>query len=111
MKHRKGLLSGIAIAASIAMAAGLSGCSGGEGDADAELEDSYTYATDTPFVPFAFKKDGEYTGCDVDLITAIADAAGFEREQEVTNSDGIVPGLQTQSFDLPVPRVSIADER
>ena len=111
MKHRKGLLSGIAIAASIAMAAGLSGCSGGEGDAEAELEDSYTYATDTSFVPFEFKEDGEYTGFDIDLITAIADDAGFELEQEVTNFDGIIPGLQTGSFDLAVAGISITDER
>src|SRR5699024_3565301 len=90
MKHRKGLLSGIAIVASIAMAAGLSGCSGGEGDAEAELEDSYTYATDTSFVPFEFKESGEYTGFDIDLIT---------------------PRVKTGSFDLAVAVISITDER
>ena len=108
---RKRLFSGIAIAASLALTAGLSACSSGSDDEDAPLEDSYTYATDTSFVPFEFKKDGKYVGFDIDLITAVADEAGFELKQEVTNFDGIIPGLQTGSFDLAVAGISITDER
>lgn len=111
MNYRKSLFSGLAIAASLAMTAGLSACSSGESDDDSPLEDSYTYATDTSFVPFEFKKDGEYVGFDIDIINAIADEAGFELEQEVTNFDGIIPGLQTGSFDLAVAGISITDER
>ena len=108
---RKRLFSGIAIAASLALTAGLSACSSGSDDEDAPLEDSYTYATDTSFVPFEFKKDGKYVGFDIDLITAVADEAGLELKQEVTNFDGIIPGLQTGSFDLAVAGISITDER
>ncbi|WP_206746992.1 transporter substrate-binding domain-containing protein [Brevibacterium epidermidis] len=108
---RKRLFSGIAIAASLALTAGLSACSSDGGDEDAPLEDSYTYATDTSFVHFEFKEDGKYVGFDIDLITAVADEAGFELKQEVTNFDGIIPGLQTGSFDLAVAGISITDER
>ncbi|TGD12994.1 amino acid ABC transporter substrate-binding protein [Brevibacterium sp. S111] len=97
--------------AQLALTAGLSACSSDGGDEDAALEDSYTYATDTSFVPFEFKEDGKYVGFDIDLITAVADEAGFELKQEVTNFDGIIPGLQTGSFDLAVAGISITDER
>lgn len=111
MNYRRSFFAGLAITASLAMTAGLSACSSGESEAEAPLEDSYTYATDTSFVPFEFKKDGEYVGFDIDIINAIADEAGFELKQEVTNFDGIIPGLQTGSFDLAVAGISITDER
>lgn len=111
MSYRKPFFAGLAMIGSLAMVAGLSACSSGEDDADAPLEDSYTYATDTSFVPFEFKKDGKYVGFDIDIINAVADEAGFELKQEVTNFDGIIPGLQTGSFDLAVAGISITDER
>ncbi|ALX50577.1 glutamine ABC transporter substrate-bindnig protein [Lentibacillus amyloliquefaciens] len=68
-------------------------------------------ATDSSFVPFEFKEDGEYVGFDIDLINAIADEAGFDIELEVTNFDGIIPGLQTGSFDIAIAGISITEER
>lgn len=76
------------------------------------LEGSYTVASDTSFVPFEFKDDdGNYTGFDIQLINAIADEAGFEIELETTNFDGIIPGLQTGSFDIAIAGISITEER
>ncbi|SFD39690.1 glutamine transport system substrate-binding protein [Lentibacillus persicus] len=86
--------------------------SGGSGDeSSGELKDSYVLATDSSFVPFEFKEDGEYVGFDIDLINAIADEAGFDLEMEVTNFDGIIPGLQTGSFDLAIAGIGITEER
>ncbi|SFA83368.1 amino acid ABC transporter substrate-binding protein, PAAT family (TC 3.A.1.3.-) [Lentibacillus halodurans] len=84
----------------------------GEGSDDGnELNDTYTVATDSSFVPFEFEEDGEYVGFDIDLINAIADEAGFDIELEVTNFDGIIPGLQTGSFDIAIAGISITEER
>ncbi|WP_082684159.1 glutamine ABC transporter substrate-binding protein [Lentibacillus amyloliquefaciens] len=92
-----------------------SGDSGGDSGDDSgessELKDSYVVATDSSFVPFEFKEDGEYVGFDIDLINAIADEAGFDIELEVTNFDGIIPGLQTGSFDIAIAGISITEER
>ncbi|WP_010529969.1 transporter substrate-binding domain-containing protein [Lentibacillus jeotgali] len=88
-----------------------SGDSEGDSSDDSSLKDSYTVATDSSFVPFEFKEDGEYVGFDIDLINAIADEAGFDINLEVTNFDGIIPGLQTGSFDIAIAGISITEER
>jgi glutamine transport system substrate-binding protein len=62
-------------------------------------------------VPFEFYEDGEYVGFDIDLINAVADEAGFEIELETTNFDGIIPGLQTGSFDIAIAGISIREDR
>ncbi len=90
----------------------LAGCGGGDGDdAAAELQDSYVVVTDTSFVPFEFEEDGEYVGFDIDIINAIADRAGFEIELETTNFDGMIPGLQTGTFDVAIAGMTITEER
>src|SRR5699024_704260 len=75
------------------------------------LQDSYVVASDSSFVPFEFYEDGEYVGFDIDLINAVADEAGFEIELETTNFDGIIPGLQTGSFDIAIAGSSIREDR
>ncbi|UOR11330.1 glutamine ABC transporter substrate-binding protein [Halobacillus amylolyticus] len=92
---------------------GLAACGSGDesSGSDGELKDKYTVATDTGFVPFEFKEDGEYTGFDIELIKAIADEAGFEIELAPTNFDGIIPGLQTGKFDIAIAGIGITEER
>lgn len=82
-----------------------------EASAENGLKDTYVVASDTSFVPFEFKEDGEYVGFDIDLIHAIADEVGFEIELETTNFDGIIPGLQTGTFDIAIAGISITEER
>lgn len=97
------------------LTAALAGCGGGEGSDGGEgeggLQDTYTVASDTSFVPFEFKEDGEYVGFDIDIINEIADRAGFEIQLETTNFDGIIPGLQTGTFDIAIAGITITDER
>ncbi|MGC0144699.1 transporter substrate-binding domain-containing protein [Pseudactinotalea sp. Z1732] len=96
-----------------ALALGLAACGddGGNGGADADLEDTYVVASDTSFVPFAFEEGGEYVGFDMDMINHIADEVGFDVQLETTNFDGIIPGLQTGSFDIAIAGITITDER
>lgn len=82
-------------------------------DGDYDLNDSYTVVSDNSFVPFEFMEDGELVGFDIELITAIAEEAGFEIDGEIetTNFDGIIPGLQTGQFEIAVAGISITEDR
>ncbi|MGO3904793.1 MAG: transporter substrate-binding domain-containing protein [Microbacterium gubbeenense] len=119
MNSTRRITSTAAIAATVLLAAGLAGCSGGgddggEGGGDGGgLEDSYTVATDTSFVPFEFQEEegGDYVGFDIDIINEIADRVGFEIELETTNFDGIIPGMQTGTFDIAIAGMTITEER
>ncbi|MGO1539718.1 MAG: transporter substrate-binding domain-containing protein [Leucobacter sp.] len=107
----------IAAFAALALSAGFVGCAsddgGGEGGGDAggEIKDTYTVATDSSFVPFEFEEDGEHVGFDMDIVNGIAEEVGFDVELEVTNFDGIIPGLQTGTFDIAIAGITITEER
>lgn len=117
MQFNKRRYTAVAAFAAAALGAGLVGCSNDAGgddsgeDAASGLEDSYTVATDSSFVPFEFEEDGEHVGFDMDIVHGIADKAGFEVDLEVTNFDGIIPGLQTGSFDIAIAGITITEER
>ena len=119
MNSTRRITSTAAIAATVLLAGGLAGCSsggddGGDGGGDGGgLKDSYTVVTDTAFVPFEFQEEegGEYVGFDIDIIKGIAERAGFEIQHENTNFDGIIPGLQTGTFDIAIAGMTITDER
>ena len=104
--------STIAVLGASALALGLAACGdGGDGGAEGELQDSYVVVSDTSFVPFAFEEGGEFVGFDMDMINTIADRVGFEIELETTNFDGIIPGLQTGSFEIAIAGIGITEER
>ncbi|HJG80576.1 MAG TPA: transporter substrate-binding domain-containing protein [Brevibacterium senegalense] len=116
MTHRKRKHLTMATAGIAALALGLSACGGGGdaeagGDPEGNLEDTYVVASDTSFVPFAFDEDGEYVGFDMDIINELAERVGFEIQLETTNFDGIIPGLQTGSFDIAIAGIGITEER
>jgi len=68
-------------------------------------------ATDTAFVPFEFKRDGKYTGFDIELWEAIAKEAGFKYELRPMDFNGIIPGLQTRNIDAALAGITIRDDR
>lgn len=109
-----------AAASTLVLVSGLAACGGDEGGGDGGsggegggLADSYTVVTDTGFVPFEFQEEegGEYVGFDIDIVNEIADRVGFEIEHEATNFDGIIPGLQTGTFDIAIAGMTITEER
>ena len=121
MQQYKRRHSSLAALAVMGVAVALVGCSSDNGggtsgettdnEAGGNLEASYTVATDSGFVPFEFEQDGEHVGFDMDIIQAIADEVGFEIDLQVTNFDGIIPGLQTGSFDIAIAGITITEER
>lgn len=105
-----------AAASAITLALALSGCGSSDGSdvgsgGDAEIQDSYVVVTDTSFVPFEFEQDGEYVGFDIDIINTIAEEVGFEVDLQTTNFDGMIPGLQTGTFDIAIAGMTITEER
>ena len=68
-------------------------------------------ATDTAFVPFEFKQDGEYTGFDIELWQAIAQEAGLTYRLQPMDFNGIIPGLQTRNIDAALAGITIRDDR
>ncbi|MEB3214260.1 MAG: basic amino acid ABC transporter substrate-binding protein [Leptolyngbyaceae bacterium] len=69
-------------------------------------------ATEPAFPPFEFQADdGSYDGFDIDLMNAIADAAGFEVQYESLPFDGIIPALQAGTVDAAISAMTITEER
>ncbi|MCH4826469.1 MAG: transporter substrate-binding domain-containing protein [Planococcus sp. (in: firmicutes)] len=79
-----------------------------DGGSDAK---TYKVGIDTTYPPFEFEVDGEYTGIDIDLITAIAENQGFEIEFSPMDFGGIIPALQADQLDVAIAGMSITDER
>lgn len=100
-----------AVTSTLLLAGTLAACGGSTDQAGGDLQDTYVVATDTSFVPFEFKEDGEYVGFDIDIVNEIADRSGFEIELETTNFDGIIPGLQTGTFDIAIAGITITEDR
>ena len=71
----------------------------------------YTVGIDTTYPPFEFEENGEYTGIDIDLITAIAENQGFEIEFSPMDFGGIIPAMQAGQLDVAIAGMSITDER
>lgn len=84
---------------------------GGASEAD-ERPDSIVVATDATWPPMEFlNEDREIVGFDIDLMNAIAEAAGFEVEFRNTAWDGIFAGLATGEYDAVISSVTITEER
>lgn len=72
---------------------------------------TYRVGIDTTYPPFEFEKDGEYTGIDIDLITAIAEDQGFEIDFKPMDFGGIIPAMQAGQLDLAIAGMSITEDR
>ena len=83
---------------------------GGSQEADDVLV--VTVATDATWPPMQFiDENRELVGYDIDLMRAIADAAGFRVEFKNTAWDGIFAGLATREYDAVISSVTITEER
>ena len=110
-----------------ALALAVSGCAassdsgseeGGSTEAASSLQEIQeagvlTVGTEGTYKPFSFHSDGngELTGYDVEVITAVGEKLGVEVEFEETQWDAIFAGLEAGRFDAIANQVSITDER
>ncbi len=71
-----------------------------------------TVATDATWPPMQFVDENrQIVGFDIDLITAAAEAAGFEVVIQNTAWDGIFAGLANNDYDAVISSVTITEER
>ncbi|MEW6525010.1 MAG: basic amino acid ABC transporter substrate-binding protein [Bacillota bacterium] len=69
--------------------------------------------TEAAYAPFEFvnEKTREIEGFDIDIIKAIAEAAGFRVEVKNIDWDGLIPALSLKEVDLVISAMTITDER
>lgn len=102
----------------------LSACGGDSGSGDSAdgggdnklglvTPGTLTVCADVPFPPFAFEKDGEYTGFDMELTTAIAEGMGLEQAVKDIGFEGLQSGsaLAAGQCDIGAAAMTITEER
>jgi len=73
---------------------------------------SFVFASDATWPPMEYVDDnGDIVGFDMDLLEAVAKAAGFEYEVKNTGWDGIFAGLANGAYDAIISSVTITEER
>ncbi|HHW06282.1 MAG TPA: basic amino acid ABC transporter substrate-binding protein [Clostridia bacterium] len=87
--------------------------SGGDGAASQGGEKVYIVGTEPTFPPFEYidENTGEIVGFDIDLIKAIADAAGIKVEVQSLGFDGLIPALQAGNIDIVIAGMTVNEER
>lgn len=86
----------------------LMGCGDSEKDATATTKASVAALNNYP--PLIFKKDGELTGFEYDILKAISGEEDLALEFKEMKFDGFIPGLQSNQVDIASSLV-IRDER
>ncbi|WP_294911281.1 ABC transporter substrate-binding protein [Tatumella sp. UBA2305] len=59
-----------------------------------------TYGTAATFMPFEFVKNGQLTGFDIDLITALSKKIGLTPAPQQMSFQGLIPALQGKRLDM-----------
>lgn len=70
-----------------------------------------TVGTSLTAPPLGFMKDGQPTGFDTDLVTALADKMCLKPKFVDLTFQGLFPGLVARKFDIVAARVGITDDR
>ncbi|MGO1463309.1 MAG: transporter substrate-binding domain-containing protein [Marinobacter sp.] len=69
--------------------------------------------TDPSFVPFEMmdQESGEMIGFDMEIISEVADRAGFDYNLNTMDFNGIIPALQTGNVDIAIAGITITEKR
>lgn len=70
-----------------------------------------TVCSDMPYKPFEFEEDGETTGFDYDVVSAMGDELGVGVEFVTTPFDSIIPALVAGNCDMIASAMTITEER
>ncbi len=83
------------------------------GDLELIEDGKLIVCSDIPYAPFEFEENGEFTGFDIELITAIATSLGLETEILAIGFDPIQSGTAMNSgqCDIAASAMTITEER
>ncbi len=99
----KRLITALAAAAALAVAAGIAPASAGE---------KLRIGVEGAYPPFSWKEaDGTLKGFDIDIAWALCEKMGRECEMVEQDWDGMIPALLAKKFDAIVASMSITEER
>ena len=70
-----------------------------------------TVCSDMPYKPFEFEENGETTGFDYDIVSAMGEQLGVTVEFVTTPFDNIIPALAAGNCDMIASAMTITDER
>jgi len=90
----------------------LAACSGERQESDVRRT-VLRVGTDATYPPFETvdPETGQPTGFDIDLVTALCRANGWQPQFIVTPFDGIIPGLRSKKYDVVISAMTITPER
>lgn len=89
-----------------------SGSSSGVGEADSEVGRKLIVGTDAAYAPMEWMDEkGNIVGIDIDIVNAIAEAAGFEVEFRNVGWDPLFPAVENGEVDFGVSSITIDEER
>ncbi|WP_139491173.1 basic amino acid ABC transporter substrate-binding protein [Brevibacillus dissolubilis] len=89
----------------------LAGCSVGGDKPTSSGDKVYVIGTDAAYPPFEKMEADKITGFDIDVMQAIADAAGFKFEVRNTGWDPLFDGVEKGTVDAGISSITITDER
>ena len=67
--------------------------------------------TETAFAPFDFVKEGDHAGLNVDVFNEISKEMGVKLEWVLLPWEGVLPGLETNKFDMVAGPATITKAR
>ncbi|MEW6662190.1 MAG: basic amino acid ABC transporter substrate-binding protein [Bacillota bacterium] len=67
--------------------------------------------TEAAYAPFEYEEGGKITGFDIELIQAIAEAAGMEAKVSHVEWDGLFPALDAGTIDVVISAMTITEDR
>lgn len=106
----------------VALAALAVGCGDDDDDAATDTTESddsgggggggtLAICTDSPYEPFEFEEDGEFTGFDIELLRAVGEGLDMEIEPTDVAFDTILLSVESGDCDLVASAMTITEER
>lgn len=103
------LTVGVGLMVSACGSGGQQASGGGTGAGTADKV--YVVGTDAAYPPFEKMEADKITGFDIEVIQAVADAAGIKIEVKNTGWDPLFDGIDKGNVDMGISAVTITDER
>lgn len=98
-----------ALALSLSVGVLLTACGGGSSSSGADK--TYIVGTEAAYPPFEMLEGDKITGFDIDVIKAVAEAAGLKIDIRNYAWDPLFDGVDKGTIDIAISSVTITDER